>query len=275
MQVRRDLGDSAHEGKYVCTPATPALVTVRQLEVYEATIPVLDQKIAQSDDLLATLTGHAPGEGSAPHVELADLTLPGDLPVSLPSEFVRQRPDILAAEASAHSASANTGVATAAMLPNFTLSGAYGTNGTALSTIFASEGNFWSLGAGVVAPVFGGGTLWFKRKAAFDNYQQTMALYRQTALGAFQQVAETLRALDNDAKTLAAEQDARSTAGQALHLVQANYKSGLATYLDVINAVAQYHQATINELEAVAVSYQGTVALFAALGGGWWNARTG
>src|SRR5208282_3790147 len=205
-------------------PYSNVLSVQSQLATYEATIPGLEQKSIQSDDLLAALTGHAPAEWNAPSVELADLTLPSDLPVSLPSDLVRQRPDILAAEATAHSASAEIGVATAAMLPNFTLSGGYGTNSTAMSTLFAAGGNFWSLGANVAQPVFEGGTLWFKRKAAIDNYQQAMALYRQTALGAFEQVADTLRALDHDAQTLAADHEAQTTAKEALHLVQANYQ---------------------------------------------------
>ena len=254
-------------------PYSNVLSVQSQLATYEATIPGLQQKLTQSDDLLAALVGHAPSEWNPPTIELADLTLPNDLPVSLPSDLVRQRPDILAAEATAHSASAEIGVATAAMLPNFTLNGSYGTNSTAMSTLFAAGGNFWSLGANITQPIFEGGTLWFKRKAAIDNYKQTMALYRQTALGAFQQVADTLRALDNDAKILAADQEAQITAKEALHLVQTNYQAGLATYLDVINADAQYHQAIINELQAEAVRYQDTVALFAALGGGWWNAK--
>lgn len=255
-------------------PYSNVLSVQSQLATYEATIPGLEQKLTQSDDLLATLVGHAPAEWKPPTIELADLTLPSDLPVSLPSDLVRQRPDILAAEATAHSASAEIGVATAAMLPNFTLNGSYGTNSTAMNTLFAASGNFWSLGANITQPIFEGGTLWFKRKAAIDNYKQTMALYRQTALGAFQQVADTLRALDNDAKILAADQEAQAAAKEALHLVQTNYQAGLNTYLDVINADAQYHQAIINELQAEAVRYQDTVALFAALGGGWWNAPT-
>ncbi len=255
-------------------PYSNVLSVQSQLASYEAAIPALEQKLTQSDDLLATLAGHAPAEWNPPMVELAGLTLPSDLPVSLPSDLVRQRPDILAAEATAHSASAEIGVATAAMLPNFTLSGSYGTNNTTMGSLFAASGNFWSLGANVAQPVFEGGTLWYKRKAAIDNYQQTMALYRQTVLGAFAQVADTLRALDHDAQILAADREAQTTAKAALHLVQTNYQAGLATYLDVIAADAQYHQATINELQAVAVRYQDTVALFAALGGGWWNAQT-
>lgn len=108
-----------------------------------------------------------------------------------------------------------------------------------------------------------------------DSYKQTMALYRQTVLGAFEQVADSQRALDHDAQTLLAQEEALATAEQALRLIQANYRAGLATYLDVLNADAQYHQATIAEIQAVAVRYQDTVALIAALGGGWWNTAPG
>jgi len=122
---------------------------------------------------------------------------------------------------------------------------------------------------------FEGGTLWFRRKAALENYRQAMALYRQTVLGAFEQVADSLRALDHDARSLLAEDESLAAADQALHLIQANYQAGLATYLDVLNADTQYHLATIADIQAIAVRYQDTVALFAALGGGWWNVERG
>ena len=244
-----------------------------QLASYEAAIPQLEQKLTQSDDLLATLAGHTPAEWTPPEVGLADLALPSDLPVSLPSDLVRQRPDILAVEATAHAASANIGVATAALLPSITLSGSLGTNSNMTRTLLATGGNFWSLGANAATPVFEGGTLWFKRKAAIDGYRQAIAAYRQTVLNAFGQVADTLRALDHDAAAFRADEEAVATAEQALHLVQANYQAGMATYLEVLNADVQYHQAKIADLQAIAVRYQDTVALLAALGGGWWNAK--
>ena len=253
-------------------PYSNVLSLRSQLATDQAAIPPLEQKLTQSDDLLATLAGRAPAEWKSPEVGLADLALPSSLPVSLPSDLVRQRPDILAAEATAHAASANIGVATAALLPSVTLSGSLGSNAASPRTLFAANGNFWSIGADATSTLFDGGTLWFKRKAAIDSYHQAMATYRQTVLSAFQQVADTLRALDHDAAALQAEEEALVTAEQALHLVQANYQAGLATYLDVLNADAQYHQAKIAELQAIALRYQDTVALFAALGGGWWNA---
>lgn len=252
-------------------PYSNVLSLKSQLASYEAMIPQFEQKLAQSDDLLTALTGHVPAEYSPPTVHLDDLVLPGRLPLSLPSDLIRQRPDILAAEATAHAASANIGVATAAMLPSVTLTGSLGAATTTLNNLVPPNGHSWSVGAGATAPLFEGGTLWFKRKAAIDDYQQAMALYRQIVLAAFEQVADTLRALDHDAQILAAQDEALSTATQALHLVQTNYEAGIATYLDVLVADTQLHQAQLADLQAIATRYQDTVALFAALGGGWWN----
>ena len=242
------------------------------LAASEASIPQLEQKLTQADDLLATLVGRVPADWNPPEITLQELKLPSELPVSLPSELVRQRPDILLAEATAHAASASVGVATAQMLPSLTLDGSYSANGTQTSTLLAGRGRTWSAGADVTAPLFEGGTLWYRRKAAVQTYQQSVLLYRQTVLTAFEQVADALRALDHDAATLRAEDEALRTAREALRLIQVNYEAGIATYLDVLNADSQYHQAVVNDLQAVAVRYQDTVALYVALGGGWWNA---
>ena len=186
-------------------PYANVLSLQSQLASFEASLPPLKQGLSHAEHLLATLAGRAPGEWAPPSFELSDFTLPGALPVSLPSELVRQRPDILAAEAQLHSAGADIGVATAALFPSFTLNGAYGQNNTAMNNLFTSSGNFWSLGANVSAPLFQGGTLWFKRKAAQEEYQQTLAIYRQTALAALAQVADALRALEHDAEALRAQ----------------------------------------------------------------------
>ncbi|HXW75494.1 MAG TPA: efflux transporter outer membrane subunit [Steroidobacteraceae bacterium] len=252
-------------------PYSSVLSLQSQLSANEATVPQLEQKLAQSDDLLATLAGKVPADWSAPAVSLTDLTLPADLPVSLPSDLVRQRPDILAAEATAHAASANIGVATAALLPAITLSGSYSANGKTIDTLTSPAGRAWEFGGTLTQPLFEGGTLWYRRKAAIDSYAQAMALYRQVVLGAFAQVADTLRALEHDAAALKAQDEALRTAREALHLVQINYQAGLSGYLDVLAADSLYHQAFINDLQAVAVRYQDTVALYVALGGGWWS----
>ncbi len=167
--------------------------------------------------------------------------------------------------------SANIGMATAAMLPSITLNGAVSGLTNSTSRLFPSNGKEWSVGADLTAPLFEGGSLWFKRKAAIEDYRQSMDLYRQTVLAAFEQVADVLRGLDHDAAALLADDKALSTAAEALHLAQVNYDSGIATYLDLLIADIQYRQAKIADLQAIAVRYQDTVALFAALGGGWWS----
>ncbi len=242
-----------------------------QLASFEATLPPLQQKIAQTQHLIATLVGRTPAEWYPQWVKLADLTLPGELPIALPSQLVGRRPDILAAEAQLHSASAEIGVATAALFPSFTLNGTYGTASNTSQDLFNSRNGFWNLGANVTAPLFRGGTLWYGRQSALDAYQVSLANYRQTVLGAFAQVADTLRALEHDAETVQAQSDALSAAEEALRLIQANYGAGTVNYLQVLIANSQYNQAQIGYIQAQTQRFQDTVALFVALGGGWWN----
>jgi NodT family efflux transporter outer membrane factor (OMF) lipoprotein len=252
-------------------PYSTLLGVQSQLAATEATLPPLRQRMDQAEHLLASLTGHLPADRALPEMDLTQLTLPADLPVTLPSELVRQRPDILESEAQLHSASANIGVATAAMFPSFTLSGSFGQASNTGGALLQSGGSVWALGADVTAPLFRGGTLSHQRKAAIQAYQAALANYRQSVLGAFEQVADTLRALEHDAETVDAQSRAMEAAGGALKLVQANYQAGLANYLQVLVADAQYHQASIAYLQARAQRFQDTTALFVALGGGWWN----
>ena len=182
---------------------------------------------------------------------------------------MRQRPDILVAEAAAHAASANVGVATAAMFPSMTLSGGAAAESNQASRLFPANGRAWNIGAAASVPLFQGGTLWYRRKAAMQQYQQALALYRQTVLGAFAQVADTLGALDHDAAALQADDAAQQNAAETLRLAQANYDSGSSGYADMIGADAEYQQARITDIGAAAARFQDTVALFAALGGGW------
>jgi len=252
-------------------PWVNALSLRSQLGAAEATVPPLLQRQTQAEHLLATLAGRLPAEWAAPRVAFSDLKLPSSVPVSVPSELVEQRPDILAAEAQLHQASAEIGVATAALLPSITLTGSLGGNNTTLATMFAPNGTFWSFGAGLVAPLFHGGTLLNKRQAAVDAHGQALASYRQTVLVAFTQVADALRALERDAQALDAEARSAADAEEALRLVRANYEAGTSGYLQVLVAFTQYHQARIAYIQARAQRLQDTVALFVALGGGWWD----
>jgi len=255
------------------TVSYAGVLSIRSLiAVNRAALAPLEQKLSQTEHLLATLEGLPPAQARLPQIDLAQLSLPLDLPVSLPSELVRQRPDILSAEAQMHAASANIGVATAAMFPSISLSGSYGGAGTSFGQLSADSVKFWSIGPSVTVPLFQGGSLWFGRKAAVDAYRQSQAEYRQTVLSAFAQVADSLKALEHDAQALDAELEAQRDAGAALALVQVNYRVGMVSYVDVLTADVQYHQTTLAYLQAVAQRQQDTVALFAALGGGWWNA---
>lgn len=243
-----------------------------QLEATQAMIAPLEQKLTQAQDLLAVLTGKLPSERKPQQVNFSDLTLPRSLPVSLPSALVRQRPDVLQAQANLHIASAQIGVATAAMLPNVTLGGSMGFSNTSMGALLTGGSNLWGLGAGVAQTIFDGGTLSYQRQAAIDTYDVALGNYKQTVLSSYQQVADALWALAHDADALLADQQAASTASRALKLVQANYRAGLAAYSEVLLEDIQYQQIRIAEIDAQAARYQDTVALFAALGGGWWNA---
>jgi NodT family efflux transporter outer membrane factor (OMF) lipoprotein len=254
-------------------PYSNVLSLRSQLAATEATLPPLRQKLSQADHLLATLTGHAPAEWTSPQIDMGDLTLPADLPITLPSQLVRQRPDILTAETQLHGASAEIGVATAALFPSFTLDGSYGVENTSFNNLFKNTSSIWSLGANITAPLFHGSTLQSRRSAAIEGYNQSLANYRQVVLGAFAQVADTLRALEHDAETLSAQFQALDSAEKALRLIQANYEAGLVNYVQVLIADNLYHQAKIGYLQALAQRFQDTVALFVALGGGWWNAE--
>lgn len=254
-------------------PYSNLLALESQLAAYEATLPALNQKLNQTEHLLAVLSGRTPAEWETPDVALADLALPANLPRTLPSELVRQRPDILAAEALLHASSANIGVATAALFPSFSLNGSYGVNSNTTGNLFTSNTKFWSLGADITAPLFHGGSLSSKRQAAIEANRQSLASYRQTVLAAFAQVADSLRALEHDAEMVQAQSRSLIAADEALKLVQINYAAGVASYLQVLVANGQYYQAKTGYLQGVAQRYQDTVALFVALGGGWWNAE--
>ncbi|MEJ2724736.1 MAG: efflux transporter outer membrane subunit [Deltaproteobacteria bacterium] len=253
-------------------PESNVLNVQSQLASTEATLPPLHKLLSQSRHLLATLVGRMPAAWSPPAIDLSDLSLPSDLPVSLPSDLVRQRPDVLAAEAQLHVASAQIGVATAAMFPSISLSADYGQATTNASDLFKSVSNYWDYGGSITGPIFQGGSLWFQRKAAVAAHEEALATYRQTVLNAFAQVADALRALEYDALTLEAQAYSLKSAEESLRLVQENYKAGIASYLDLLNADRLYRQAKILYIQALVLRLQDTSALFVALGGGWWHA---
>jgi NodT family efflux transporter outer membrane factor (OMF) lipoprotein len=247
------------------------LAQISQLAQTRTSLPPLEKELAQSGHLLAVLAGRFPSEaGSLPQFTLNDLKLPQELPLSLPSELVRQRPDVLAAEEILHQASAQVGVATANQFPKITLTGAFGPQSTTFSGLFSS-GAVWSLGAGVLQPIFHGGQLSALRRASEAAYQQAEANYRETVLQAFQNVADVLRALELDAQSLKAQAEAERAARENLELARKQYQFGALTYLLLLDAERQYLQSRINLAQAQAARLADSAALFQALGGGWWN----
>jgi NodT family efflux transporter outer membrane factor (OMF) lipoprotein len=241
------------------------------LAAVRATLPSLQQQLAVAEHQLAVLTGHLPHDAPRAEFELSDLTLPEDLPVTLPSSLVAQRPDIKVQEMMMHQASAAIGVATANMLPQFTLTGAYGGESLSFASLIKPGSNTWNFAAAITQPLFEGGMLRAKRRAAIDVFDQAGAQYRLVVLQAFQNVADTLTALDNDAQEFRAEFDAVNAAKASLDLIQKQYDRGAVNSIFLLTAQQTYQQARIAYVRAAASRYIDTVSLFQALGGGWWN----
>lgn len=242
-----------------------------QLAQTKATLPPLQNNLAQIRHGLAVLIGDLPSESDLPSFDLNDIILPTDLPVSVPSSLVCQRPDIRASEALLHAASAQIGIATANLLPQITLTGSYGFLSDRLKTLFEHNSILWNVIGNVLQPVFQGGALIEKRKGAIAAFEEAFAQYRQTVLQAFQNVADTLRALEIDAQQLHIQTIAEDAATKTLKLTETQYRLGAVSYLNLLDAERQYHQARIGRIQAQAARYADTAALFQALGGGWWN----
>jgi NodT family efflux transporter outer membrane factor (OMF) lipoprotein len=237
----------------------------------EQTLPPLEKQLAQQNDLLAALTGRYPGEGPPPAIDLASLTLPAELPVSLPSRLVEQRPDVRAAAANLHVASAQVGVAIAARLPTFPLSANLGGQSTDIPSLLASRNAFWTLAAGVSQPIYQGGQLRRRQRAAEALLDEAKAQYRATVLAAFQNVADALQALDADARGLTAAAAIERSAAKSLASARTQLAAGETASDAVLSAEQTHGQARLALIQAQAARYADTAALFQALGGGWWN----
>ena len=197
--------------------------------------------------------------------------MPIDLPVSLPSQLIEQRPDVRAAEEQLHSASAQVGVATANVLPTFTINADGGYMNTVLASLISPQNLFWSLAGNATQTVFDGGSLLHQLEGAKDTYQAAAWTYRGTVIGAVQNVADALRALQNDADALRAARDFERAAKVSLDLAQKQFNAGNANVLLMLTAQQTYLQASIQVVQAQAARLTDTAALFQALGGGWWN----
>ncbi len=262
LQRQFDLGGSSKAA---------VLAQQANLAQTQAALPALQKQLAQQRNLLAALAGRFPSEEVAAKFDLAGLQLPVDLPVSLPSQLVDQRPDIRATEALLHAANAQIGVATAAKLPQFSLTASIGRTASDFSSLFQPGSGVWSIGAGLVQPIFNGGMLEHQRRSAIAARDQAAAQYRATVIAAFQNVADALRALQHDAEALAAQVAAERAAAASLELARDQFKLGAVSYLSLLTAEQTYQQARIALIQAQASRFSDTAALFQALGGGWWN----
>ena len=235
------------------------------------TLPPLQKQLAQERDLIAVLAGRFPADPVPQTFDLDALTMPHELPVSIPSQLVDQRPDVRTAEANLHAASAQIGVAIANELPNISLSANGGTAATELAGLFGPGSGYWSVAGGLTQTVFDGGALLHKTRAARAAYDQARGQYRSTVLAAFQNVADTLEAIQSDADALNAAVAAENAAARSLKSQQLRLKLGDASVLAVLVAEQTDEQATIALVQARASRFADSVTLFEALGGGWWN----
>jgi NodT family efflux transporter outer membrane factor (OMF) lipoprotein len=246
-----------------------ALAQARQL------LPPLQKQLEQTHDLVRVLCGKLPNDAVDDDFDLSALQLPAELPLSLPSKLVEQRPDVRAAEEQLHAASAQVGVAIANRLPQFTITGAIGGTASRVNQIFSPGGPFWNLIGDVAQPIFDGGTLLHRERAADEGLRQAAAQYRLTLITAFQNVADTLHAVQSDADALAATVAAEQAARTVLDVTDRQYRAGYVGFLTLLGAQESYQQALVTLVQARTNRLGDTAALFQALGGGWWNRPAG
>ncbi|WOL25798.1 efflux transporter outer membrane subunit [Pseudomonas fragi] len=262
LQAQRRLGAIAD---------TDVLTQQTALAQTRATLAPLQKQLAQTRNQLMAYLGRFPNQDKGERFNLASLHLPQELPVSLPSAIVEQRPDVRSAQAQLHEASANIGVAVANQLPQFSITGSLGSTVASGSTLFSAGSGVWSLAGAIAQPLFDAGALEHRKRAALAAYDQSAAQYRGTVLAAFQDVANALRALEADAEALKQQVAAEQSAQASLALVQAQYRLGAVAYINLLTAQQTYQNTVLTRVQAQAVRYSDTAALFQALGGGWWN----
>ena len=273
IAIEHDLTEAVRRQHDIGTAATLDLRLQETTEAQtRALLPPLQKQLEQSRDALAALLGRFPDEAAAlDEFRLADLTLPRDLPVSLPSKLVAQRPDIRQAEETLHQATAEVGVAINDELPQFSIDGNLGSTALKTGSLFGSGTGFWSLGTSLTQTLFDAGALLHKRRAADAAMDQAAAQYRSTVIGAVQNVADTLRALQADSDAVQANAAAARSAEEALDIAKGQYKLGTVSLVALLTAEIAYQQAVLAHIQAVASRYSDTAGLFQALGGGWWN----
>jgi NodT family efflux transporter outer membrane factor (OMF) lipoprotein len=237
----------------------------------QSALPALEKALAQQRDLLAALTGELPADEPTETFSLDTFTLPRELPVSLPARLIEQRPDVRAAAENLHAASAQVGIAVANRLPNLTLSAFGGWQSNTIGSMFGPGTAFWTLAGEVAAPVFDGFTLFNKENAAREGLKQAAALYKAAVITAFQNVADTLKALVIDAQAVKVALSAQTAAAHSLQIARSQLELGQVAYLSLLNAEQTFQVAKLATVQAQAARLTDTAGLFQALGGGWWH----
>jgi NodT family efflux transporter outer membrane factor (OMF) lipoprotein len=272
LALQHQLTETVQRQKTIGSASNADLLQQQALEAQTAaTLPPLQRQLGQTRDALSALLGHLPSQEPAETFTLADLTLPRDLPVSLPSKIIEQRPDVRQAEENLHSASAQVGVALANMLPQFNITADTGSTALEIGHLFSPYTGFWDLGASLTQTLFDAGALIYRHRAAEDALDQAGAEYRATVILAFQNVADTLRALRSDADALKATAAADRAAQASFDLARQQYRLGTLSLVALLNAEQTYRQAEVALVQTEANRYADTAGLFQALGGGWWN----
>ncbi len=272
LALQHQLTDTVQRQQSIGTASNAELLLQQSLEAQTAaTLPPLQKQLGQTRDALTALLGRLPAQEPAETFHLDELTLPSELPVSLPSRIIEQRPDVRQAEENLHTASAQVGVALANMLPQFTLTADTGSAALAINKLFGPYTGFWDLGASLTQVLFDSGALLYRHRAAEDALDQAAAQYRATVILACQNVADTLRALQADADALKATAAADRAAQASFDLTRQQYLNGSVSLVTLLNAEQAYQQAEIALVQAQANRYADTAGLFQALGGGWWN----
>lgn len=276
LELQHQLTEKVRQQQTIGTASNLDLLTQEALEAQTAaTLPPLQKQLGQTRDELTALLGRLPSEEPAETFQLDELTLPGDLPVSLPSKLVEQRPDVRQAEENLHFASAEAGVAIADMLPQFAITGNWGSSALSAGDLFKSGTGFWGIGASLTQTLFDAGALLHKHRAADAALDQAGAQYRAAVILACQNVADTLRALQADADALKANAEAERAAKASFDLARKQRDLGTISLVAVLNAEQTYLQAELALVQAQANRYSDTAGLFQALGGGWWNRPKG
>ncbi len=236
----------------------------------EATLPPLERQLEQARDLLGALAANNPA-ATLPTIGLDDINLPRELPLSVPARLVVQRPDVRSALDQLHAATAEVGVADADLLPQLSITGAYGGVATHAADMFRADNIFWSLVGSATQTLFDGGTLLARQRAAQAGVDQALALYKITVVQAMQNVADSLYALETDDRAMRANLRAENAARSSLDLTRRQFEAGYSTALNLLAAQSTYQQAVLNRVQARGTWLADTAALFQALGGGWWN----